>query len=335
MEIENRINNLKKYYNGKINDLIVLYKTRRANILRSRLNYFYKRRYLSRIVNYFRSKINDLKKLLSEAIEKLKQEQQEEQEEQTEEQEETFEKKALIIGCNYVGTKNALRGCIVDANNIKNMLESKYNYKNIKLLTDETKDKPTRTVILHEIMSLLINSNENDELFMSFSGHGTYTNDNNSEEKDGKDELFVPLDFNCIRDDDFKSIIQKYLKKNVKLFMLFDCCHSGSMLDLKYQYLDSTNYNNPSVDNNNKETEGFVYMISGCMDSQTSADAYINNKFQGAMTWALLDTLKNNNDLSWKELLLDMRDKLKKSKFTQVPQLSSGRELDLNSKIKL
>ena len=60
--------------------------------------------------------------------------------------------------------------------------------------------------------------------------------------------------------------------------------HSGSMLDLKYQYLDSTNYNNHSVDNNSKETEGLVYMISGCMDSQTSADAYINNKFQGVFS---------------------------------------------------
>ena len=68
---------------------------------------------------------------------------------------------------------------------------------------------------------------------------------------------------------------------------------------------------------------------------QSGQAAYINNKFQGAMTWALLDTLKKNNNLTWKELIVNMRNTLKRSKFTQVPQLSSGRQLDLNSKFKL
>ena len=93
--------------------------------------------------------------------------------------------------------------------------------------------------------------------------------------------MFVPLDMRCIRDDEMKRFIQHYLKKDVKLFMLFDCCNSGSILDLKYQYLDSTNFNNATV-TGNSETLGDVFMVSGCMDSQTSADAYINRKFQGA-----------------------------------------------------
>ena len=74
-------------------------------------------------------------------------------------------------------------------------------------------------------------------------------------------------------------------------------------------------------------------MISGCMDNQTSADAYINSKFQGAMTWAFLHTVDKNPNLTWKELITTMRDSLKISNFQQIPQLSSGKKLDLTAKI--
>jgi len=329
-------NELKSFYNNKIKNSTQEFYKRYYKIIYSRINNYTKKIYIQRLVYYFRKHINQIKNKLVDALASFNKEQEEKEEKEEEfDNTPTSQKNALLIGCNYIGTKNALRGCIIDAKNIQHMLKTKYNYNNIKLLTDESSDKPTKTVILNEMTNLLRNSNENDELFISFSGHGTYTTDQNNDEKDGKDELFVPLDLKCIRDDDFKKIVLSNLKKNVKLFILFDCCHSGSMLDLKYQYLDSTNYNNVSVNNYSKETLGSVYMISGCMDSQTSADAYINNNFQGAMTWSLLHILDKNEELTWKELISNMRECLKNSNYTQVPQLSSGKELDLNSKFNL
>ena len=126
-----------------------------------------------------------------------------------------------------------------------------------------------------------------------------------------------------------------HLKKGVMLFALFDCCFSGTVLDLKYQYLDSLENDTFTTDNNDTETKSNVIMISGCNDKQTSADAFINNKYQGAMTWAFLNTLnqKSSSNLSWKNLLIDMRDKLKQSEFTQLPQLSSGCLIDINEHI--
>jgi hypothetical protein len=44
-------------------------------------------------------------------------------------------------------------------------------------------------------------------------------------------------------------------------------------------------------------------MISGCTDEQTSADAIINNKATGAMTWSLLEGLKQKPGCSWRELI--------------------------------
>jgi hypothetical protein len=51
------------------------------------------------------------------------------------------------------------------------------------------------------------------------------------------------------------------------------------------------------------------------------------------MTWAFLDTVNKNPNLTWKDLITTMRSSLKTSKYEQIPQLSSGNKLDLNNKI--
>jgi metacaspase-1 len=86
-----------------------------------------------------------------------------------------------------------------------------------------------------------------------------------------------------------------------------------------------------------------VSMISGCEDAQTSADVGNVNQFQlpdpagragGACTSALLNVLyKDHKDqsttLSFVEVLRQMRTDLQKGRFTQNPQLSSSRKIDL------
>ncbi len=72
-------------------------------------------------------------------------------------------------------------------------------------------------------------------------------------------------------------------------------------------------------------------MISGSNDKQTSADAYINGQYAGAMTWSLLSILKDNFKCSWNELIESMRSKLSKELMTQIPQLSSGNILNVNN----
>lgn len=241
-------------------------------------------------------------------------------------------KHALLIGCNYNDSQYKLNGCINDVKNVQTLI-NKYGFNNITLLTDETEQKPNKSTILNEFTKLLMNSNSGDLLFFSFSGHGSYVLDKNGDEKDGYDELIVPLDFNAITDDEIKTIIQTYLKPNVTLFSLFDCCFSGTVLDLKYQYLDSLNYDNYTENNNTNDTHGNVLMISGCTDEQTSADAFINNISQGAMTWSFIKSVNNNPNLSWRELIKSMRDLLKNSKYEQIPQLSTGQIFNIDSKI--
>lgn len=230
-------------------------------------------------------------------------------------------KKALLVGINYLGTSNALAGCINDVNNVNAYLGSKGF--TCQLITDYTVLKPTRDTILHALTQLLVNAVAGDVLVFQYSGHGTYVRDTNRDEVDGYDEAMVCLD-KRILDDELKTLLVNHLKKGVTLFVLMDCCHSGTILDLKYQY-DGVDKVNPK----NLETAGKVYMISGCMDRQTSADAMINKQAQGAMTWSLLNTLKIN--ITWRELLQSMRTLLKKSGYIQIPQLSTGTLEDMNS----
>jgi hypothetical protein len=244
-------------------------------------------------------------------------------------------KKALLIGINYNNTQYQLNGCINDVENIKtHILQKGFKESNITTLTDDTQEKPNRDTILIKFQQLLSSSNSGDIVLFTYSGHGSYIKDINNEEKDNNDETIVPIDFNLISDDTLKSIIDANLKEGVTLIAFFDSCHSGTMLDLPYQYFDSENNNNNTVNNANSETKGNVIMISGCRDSQTSADAYINNVSRGAMTWALLTVLnENSNGISWADLLQKMRTNLINNKYTQMPQLSCGkRSFDVNNK---
>ena len=54
---------------------------------------------------------------------------------------------------------------------------------------------------------------------------------------------------------DEANAFQRMENQAVTLFALFDCCFSGTVLDLKYQYLDSLDNNLSTVNKNETETK--------------------------------------------------------------------------------
>jgi hypothetical protein len=241
-------------------------------------------------------------------------------------------KKALLIGINYLNTPYQLNGCIDDTSRMKELLSSR-GFNEFKIITDLTDTKPTKSNILNELKSLIVNAKSGDILFFYFSGHGSYTYDTNGDESDGRDEMIISSDLQGVIDDEIKSILQNNMQREVTIMGLFDSCHSGTILDLKFNYLDSTNYDKYSENNKVTECQGNVIMISGCMDAQTSEEALINNKAQGAMTWSFIDCINKTPNCSWRELLKLMRDLLKTNKFSQIPQLSTDSFCNIDSKL--
>lgn len=84
-----------------------------------------------------------------------------------------------------------------------------------------------------------------------------------------------------------------------------------------------------------------VRMFSGCSDSQTSADVQNVASFGlpdsegagGACTNAMLSAIEEGGThMTWIQLLTRMRAVLKTKKFSQIPQLSSSRPLDLKQR---
>ena len=234
---------------------------------------------------------------------------------------------AFLVGINYTGTINELYGCINDTKNVQDLLKTKYNFTDVTLLNDETPEKPTKQNILKGLQTLLTNTVAGDTAFFMFSGHGTGTVDFNKDETDGQDECIMPIDAYamnmCILDDELNQMIRNTLKPGAKLVAIFDCCFSGTMLDLRYTYGYPDN-------TNQTETAGDVYMISGCTDQQLSADtvAPINGKemASGAMTYAFLSTIKETALMG--NLITKMEAFLKDNGYPQRPLLSSGKKVD-------
>lgn len=318
MSIEFIINELNAAFNNNVKNLLNYCNSSIKSISNSKLRASIKKINIQKINIYFTTNYNILKNKLNLNINAAQKQ---------------IKKRALLIGCDYIGTEYQLSGCINDVENIQTKLKSQYGFNNIVIMTDNTDKKPTKANILDELKNLLTSANSEDKLFLSFSGHGFKIKDTSGDEKDKLDEVFVSLDLDYISDDEIKIFINNNLKKNVTLFALFDCCHSGTILDLRYQYFDSENDDNSSENTNVSETVGNIIMISGCMDNQTSEEVFANNKNQGAMTWAFLDTINKNPNLTWKDLITTMRGSLKSSKYQQIPQLSSGKKLDLNTQL--
>jgi len=79
-----------------------------------------------------------------------------------------------------------------------------------------------------------------------------------------------------------------------------------------------------------RSTFADVIMFSGCKDNQTSSDTKINNVSTGAMSYAFIKAVMTNNNLTYLQLLKETKKHL--VNFSQKPQLSSGRLMDMNQK---
>lgn len=255
---------------------------------------------------------------------------------------------ALLIGCEYEATPSAaLPGCFQDVDTITKLMKP-MGYE-MDTLSHGSGTRANILAKLNGIGAKALKSSykrQKFQVFISFSGHGGSVRDTNGDEKDGKDEVIFPEDFEksgVIIDDEIFAIMRRW-PRNVRCVLFFDCCHSGTMSDLPFRYwydrhptssssTSSSSTSSPStlpsvqfsIENRNRIGAQCV-CISGCDDTQTSASAYDllgKSTWRGALTTAFSLCLKEMplSRPSWIQLLKDIRKWLTIRKFTQTAQI--------------
>jgi metacaspase-1 len=259
---------------------------------------------------------------------------------------------AVLIGINkYDPSLNAdLNGCVNDVENMYEVLTKTYAFPhdNIRVLTDY---RATGEAMFERMEWLLSHEVPGDELVLHYSGHGSQIRDREGDElKDYMDEILCPTDLDWDRpfiDDDISWLFNKKAD-GVFLTFICDSCHSGSMtratttfsgpeekpdlprfiqppLDIKFRETDGLPINRiASINKEDEDTTTVMdhVLISGCRDDQTSADAFIDGKWQGAMTASLIKAIKNNPYRDWTAIHADVISILNENSYTQRPQLN-------------
>jgi len=193
---------------------------------------------------------------------------------------------AIITGINYYNDPaNRLNGCINDMLDYEAQL-LKYGVpsENIVRMSDDPKRKdiyPSKANIEAELDKFRAKIKPGDTVVITYSGHGTNTRDVGKNETDGKAEAIYTADGKLMTDDDFYQRVMR-LPKGVKSLVVMDCCHSASMLDLRNGI---SKIETKRADNVN---HGYVVMLSGCQDNQTSAD-YLASREGKLLTRDILD----------------------------------------------
>lgn len=240
--------------------------------------------------------------------------------------------KGLLFGINYVDSPSAkLNGCINDVRNIATFLRSELGMP-CDVFTDDVNKRETSAMgIVQKLYELATLSYREklDLVWIHYSGHGSYIVDRSGDETDGKDECLVPADYakaGLISDDYLASLFALFNPKT-KVIAVFDCCHSGTIGDLKFSWEGPSKC---TIENAKSRAQAKVISISGCLDDQVSMDAFLEGQYAGALTTCLLQALKTNKQSCFKNVfstLESLRGILKQKGFVQIPKLCSTHDL--------
>jgi len=257
---------------------------------------------------------------------------------------EKMDKYAFITGINLYKTapESNLRGCVYDAEFLRHRLINEFQFHpdNIRMLLDL---RATQNAIKDHMYWLV--DHEDSILFGSFSGHGTQERDRDGDElDDGMDEAICPtdMDFDDLFTDDKIGVILEHKPPSSTLAYLFDCCHSGTITrnffsrgSFSFRHQPVPRFLRPPRDIQFRSqgqslkikklgsrlmaAPNYV-ILSGCMDHQTSADAWIEGKWRGAFTHFYGKYFYRKN--SYIDIYQTMVNEIQSAGYSQTPQFN-------------
>lgn len=241
--------------------------------------------------------------------------------------------RVLLVGLNaYPGAP--LNGC---RNDIHDMNSYLLNYKHfcpesIHMLEDKA---GTTVNILNELKWLTGTPAGNRAVFV-YSGHGAQVKAPLSVEPDGFSEVICPIDFDwspdrMITDKQFVALFS-LIVAGVNVSWTSDSCHSGDLdRGINKNRITPRLYPLPSPHKSDTRklyskskamANGRLALrfISGCQSNQTSADAFINGRYNGAMTYYLLKSLRMLNNATTRQAAERVNNELRIAGYDQRPQ---------------
>lgn len=142
-------------------------------------------------------------------------------------------KLAFLVGCCYLNTKDALKGCYNDVFAMQDLLINRFGFlpNDVIVLTDMPNSplEPTGAVIKYQLCQMIQRAMAGDVALFYFSGHGTY-----QDIWEGpyckRLEAIVPSDFNLIYSADFRYMVNN-MPQGADFVMIADSCNSGGLID--------------------------------------------------------------------------------------------------------
>jgi hypothetical protein len=251
-------------------------------------------------------------------------------------------KRALCVGINdYPGTEMDLAGCVNDSYDWRALFEARGYGVQHRFNSEATRDG-----IVDALKSLFGGASPGDTLVFTFSGHGSWLPDADSDEPDGRDEMMCPydvMDDQYLLDDD---LYELFLTKpeGARLYVIADCCHSGSVVRYAespktpdqattkarflppYVFARGDRNLERAIDQavNAPATRKLDYpalLFAGCDDSEFSYDTAFNGRPNGAFTRTAIDALQDAAIMTPRALYAAIRRKLPSPVLPQTPQL--------------
>jgi metacaspase-1 len=246
---------------------------------------------------------------------------------------------AVISGINIYKDSpyDTLRGCIEDAQQF-NLLALNYlgfEPDGVTLLLDS---KATAGSILLDIAKAVMQATPGDHILWTHSSHGT--NEPDSSQADGLMELLCCYNTQeqygvwdrstVISAKQIGEVISK-LHPEAHMDIILDCCYApeGSQLRAmgltyartRFMPLKEVNMvgRRTVIDPKPTKMPPNVCLWSACESSQTSADAYIDGKWQGAFSAAFRKFFKVGRSRS--DVMYFSRAWLKNNNYSQTPHL--------------